>query len=254
VSKSAARARLAEIIRKRSFGRGEITLASGRKSNFYFNLKPTMLDPEGAALLAELTYEALKDDQLDFVGGLEMGAVPLAGAIAQLSWIKGHPIAAFFVRKKPKEHGAKLAVEGLAKGETLQGKRIVIVEDVTTTGGSAMKAVEAVREAGGIVALVFTMVDREEGATEAFAEAGLPFRSLYKAGEFLKGCAFFSPRPRSIHRHARACPGHDELKARLVAILFAIALPLISHLPSPVMVNPGRGACLPRPVVLRRVE
>jgi len=70
-----------------------------------------------AALLAELTYEALKDDNLDFVGGLEMGAVPLAGAIAQLSWIKGHPIAAFFVRKKPKEHGARLAVEGLAKGQ-----------------------------------------------------------------------------------------------------------------------------------------
>ena len=69
LSKSASRARLAEIIRKRSFGRGEITLASGRKSDFYFNLKPTMLDPEGAALLAELTYEALKDDALDYVGG-----------------------------------------------------------------------------------------------------------------------------------------------------------------------------------------
>ncbi len=187
LSKSASRARLAEIIRKRSFGRGEITLASGRKSDFYFNLKPTMLDPEGAALLAELSYEALKDDNLDYVGGLEMGAVPLAGSIAQLSWIKGHPIAAFFVRKKPKEHGARLAVEGLAKGESLSGKRVVIVEDVTTTGSSALKAVEAVRDAGGEVALVFTMVDREEGATETFAQAGLAFRSLYKAGEFLKG-------------------------------------------------------------------
>ena len=186
LSKSASRARLAEIIRKRSFGRGEITLASGRKSDFYFNLKPTMLDPEGASLLAELTFEALKDDNLDYVGGLEMGAVPLAGAIAQLSWIKGHPIAAFFVRKKPKEHGARLAVEGLAKGESLQGKRVVIVEDVTTTGGSALKAVEAVREAGGEVVLVFTMVDRDEGATDTFAQAGLAFRSLYKAGEFLK--------------------------------------------------------------------
>jgi orotate phosphoribosyltransferase len=185
LSKSASRARLAEIIRKRSFGRGEITLASGRKSDFYFNLKPTMLDPEGAALLAELTFEALKDDRLDYVGGLEMGAVPLAGAIAQLSWLKGHPIAAFFVRKKPKEHGARLAVEGLAKGETLQGKRVVIVEDVTTTGGSAIKAADAVRDAGGEIALVFTMVDREEGATENFAQAGLPFRSLYKAREFL---------------------------------------------------------------------
>src|SRR6202165_5760896 len=174
LSKSASRARLAEIIRKRSFGRGEITLASGRKSDFYFNLKPTMLDPEGAALLAELTFDALRDDNLDYVGGLEMGAVPLAGAIAQLSWLKNHPIAAFFVRKKPKEHGARLAVEGLAKGETLQGKRIVLVEDVTTTGGSAIKALDAVREAGGEVVLVYTMIDREEGATDNFAKAGVP--------------------------------------------------------------------------------
>ena len=185
MSKSASRARLAEIIRKRSFGRGEVTLASGRKSNFYFNLKPTMLDPEGATLLADLTYEAVKDDGLDYVGGLEMGAVPLAGAVAQLSWIKGHPIAAFFVRKKPKEHGARLAVEGLAKSESLEGKRVAIIEDVTTTGDSAIKAVEAAREAGAEIALVLTMVDREEGATETFAKAGLPFRWLYRASEFL---------------------------------------------------------------------
>ncbi|MDU6729034.1 MAG: orotate phosphoribosyltransferase, partial [Bradyrhizobium sp.] len=89
MSKSASRARLLEIIRRRSFGRGEVTLASGRKSDFYFNLKPTMMDPEGATLLAELTYEALKDEGFDYIGGLEMGAVPLAGAIAQISWIKG---------------------------------------------------------------------------------------------------------------------------------------------------------------------
>ena len=186
-SPAAARARLADIVFARSFGRAKVLLASGRESDFYFNLKPTMLDPEGASLLAELTYEALKDDRLDYVGGLEMGAVPLAGAIAQLSWIKTHPIAAFFVRKKPKEHGARLAIEGLTKGESLQGKRIVIVEDVTTTGGSALKAVEAVREAGGEIVLVLTMVDREEGAAETFAQAGLEFRSLYKAAEFLKG-------------------------------------------------------------------
>lgn len=150
-----ARARLADIIRTRSFGRGDITLASGRKSNFYFNLKPTMLDAEGASLLAELTLDALISEKVDYVGGLEMGAVPIAGAIAQLSFMRGHPIQAFFVRKKPKEHGAKLTVEGLARGESLQGKRVVIVEDVTTTGGSALKAVEVVREAGGDVAFVF---------------------------------------------------------------------------------------------------
>jgi orotate phosphoribosyltransferase len=183
---AAARARLRDIIHRRSFGYGEIKLASGRVSDFYFNLKPTMLDPEGSTLLAELTYEALREDQYDYIGGLEMGAVPLAGAIAQISWMKGHPIAAFFVRKKPKEHGARLAVEGLAKGESLEGKRVVVVEDVTTTGGSALKAVEAVREAGGEVALVLTMVDREEGAGETFEQAGLPFHSLYKASEFLE--------------------------------------------------------------------
>jgi orotate phosphoribosyltransferase len=185
VSISASRARLFRIIANRSFGRGEVTLASGRKSDFYFNLKPTMLNPEGAALLAELTFDALKDGNYDYVGGLEMGAVPIAGAIAQLSWINGHPIAAFFVRKKPKDYGAKAQVEGLTKDESLNGKRIVIVEDVTTTGGSALKAAEAIREAGGEVALVLTMVDREEGATETFKDAGLPFKSLFKASEFL---------------------------------------------------------------------
>lgn len=179
------RSRLRDIIRKRSFGRGDITLASGRKSDFYFNLKPTMLDAEGAALLAELTLDALAAERIDYVGGLEMGAVPLAGAIAQLSFMRGQPIQAFFVRKKPKEHGARLAIEGLAPGESLAGKRVVIVEDVTTTGGSAVKAVEAVKEAGAEIVMVFTMVDREEGADETFRAAGLPFRSLYRAAEFL---------------------------------------------------------------------
>jgi orotate phosphoribosyltransferase len=181
------RARLAEIIRIRSFGRGEIKLASGRTSNFYFNLKPTMLDAEGAALLAELTVEALANERIDYVGGLEMGAVPIAGAIAQLSFLKGQPIQAFFVRKKPKEHGARLSVEGLAPGESLKGKRVVVVEDVTTTGGSAIKAVEAVKESGGEIAFVLTIVDREEGADESFREAGIPFRSLFRASEFLSG-------------------------------------------------------------------
>ncbi len=180
-----ARARLRDIIHRRSFGYGEVKLASGRVSNFYFNLKPSMLDPEGAALLAQLTVDALKDDRIDYIGGLEMGAVPIAGAVAQLSFMLGAPLAAFFVRKKPKEHGAKLSIEGLMPGESLAGKRVVIVEDVTTTGGSAMKAIEAVRETGATVGLVFTMVDREEGASDTFRELGVPFRSLYRASEFL---------------------------------------------------------------------
>ena len=170
---------------KPHFGRGEIKLASGRVSDFYFNLKPAMLDAEGAALLAQLTLDALAGERIDYVGGLEMGAVPIAGAVAQLSFMTGAPMQAFFVRKKPKEHGARLSVEGLMPGETLAGKRVVIVEDVTTTGGSAMKAVEAAREAGAEVAFVLTIVDREEGATEAFAAQSLDFRAIYRASEFL---------------------------------------------------------------------
>ena len=178
------RVRLREIIRKRSFGFGDITLASGRKSNFYFNLKPTMLDAEGAALLAELTLDALAGERIDYVGGLEMGAVPLAGAIAQLSFMRGKPIQAFFVRKKPKDHGARLAVEGLAPGESLSGKRVVIVEDVTTTGGSAMKAIAAVQAEGAIVDRVITVVDRLEGAAETFRSAGVNFQAILTAKDF----------------------------------------------------------------------
>jgi orotate phosphoribosyltransferase len=183
---AAARARLRDIIHERSFGLGEVKLASGRTSNFYFNLKPSMLDAEGAALLAQLTLEALAGEKIDYIGGLEMGAVPIAGAVAQLSFMTGAPMQAFFVRKKPKEHGAKLSVEGLAPGESLRGKRVVVVEDVTTTGGSAMKAVEAARDAGAEIVFVLTIVDREEGATENFAALGLDFRAIYRASEFLE--------------------------------------------------------------------
>src|SRR5262252_8490784 len=122
----AARARLRDIIHQRSFGYGEVKLASGRVSNFYFNLKPSMLEAEGAALLAQLTLDALAGARIDYIGGLEMGAVPIAGAVAQLSFMLGAPLQAFFVRKKPKEHGARLSVEGLMPGETLTGKRVVI--------------------------------------------------------------------------------------------------------------------------------
>jgi orotate phosphoribosyltransferase len=91
------------------------------------------------------------------------------------------------VRKKPKEHGAQKLVEGLPRGQTLRGRRVVIVEDVATTGGSAIQAVKAVRDEGAEIALVLTMVDRQEGAAETFAAEGIPYRALFKAEEFLRG-------------------------------------------------------------------
>jgi orotate phosphoribosyltransferase len=185
VLQSDIRARLFALIKARSFGRGETVLASGRVSDFYFDMKPTMLRPEGAAWLAELGLAALAGLSVDYIGGLEMGAVPLAAAMAQLSFIRGRPIAAFFVRKQAKDHGAKKLVEGLGRDESLNGHNVVIIEDVTTTGQSALQAVEAVRRQGANIVLVLSVVDREEGAAGNFRNAGFRFQALFTASEFL---------------------------------------------------------------------
>jgi orotate phosphoribosyltransferase len=182
----AARRRLIQIVRVRSFSTGgETQLVSGRSTGFYFNMKPTMLDPEGGHLIATLVLDALDGANVDLIGGLEMGAVPLATAVAVLSQAKGRPLPAFFVRKQVKEHGARKLVEGLAPGESLEGKRIVVVEDVTTTGGSAMKAIEALRAEGAVIDRVITVVDRLEGAADAFKSAGIPFTGLLTTRDFL---------------------------------------------------------------------
>jgi orotate phosphoribosyltransferase len=180
------RAELFELIRARSFGRGRIVLASGRESDYYIDMRPTTVHPAGATCVGELICDALEGMNVDFVGGLEMGAVPIATAVAIASHRRGGNLQAFFVRKKPKDHGAKKLVEGLPKGETLRGKNVVVLEDTTTTGGSSMQAVRAVREEGANILLVLTIVDRLEGAKENYAAEGLELRALYTADEFLK--------------------------------------------------------------------
>jgi orotate phosphoribosyltransferase len=179
------RDRLAEIIYRNSFGRGKITLASGKESDFYFDMKPSMLDPEGASLIARMMLAEIAAAGGDYVGGLEMGAVPITGAICQHSHEVGRPVAGFFVRKQAKGHGAKKLVEGLPKGKSLAGKQVVVVEDVTTTGDSALKALDACLGEGARVVLALSIVDREDGATQAFAARGIPFKALFSASEFL---------------------------------------------------------------------
>ncbi|HVV94683.1 MAG TPA: orotate phosphoribosyltransferase [Hyphomicrobiales bacterium] len=179
------RARLFEIIRRSSFGRAKVVLASGRESDFYFDMKPSMFDPEGAALIADGILDAALGAGAAYVGGLEMGAVPVTAAVSAKSHAIGRPVAGLFVRKQAKDHGAKKLIEGLKPGASLKGARVVVVEDVTTTGDSAMKAVDAFRAAGAEIAAVVTIVDREEGAVENFAARGLPFAALFKASEFL---------------------------------------------------------------------
>lgn len=181
----AARCRLVEIVKRRSFSTGsDVKLASGRSSTFYFDMKPTMLDPEGGYLIATLIVEALAGAEVDLVAGLEMGAVPLVSAVAAMSHAQGRPLPAVFVRKQAKDHGARKLVEGLAPGEALAGRRVVVLEDVTTTGGSATKAIEALRAEGAVIDRVISVVDRLEGAAANFEAAGIPFTALLTAADF----------------------------------------------------------------------
>jgi orotate phosphoribosyltransferase len=176
------RARAFQIIKERSFEFGDFTLASGQKSDYYLDMKPTMFDPEGANLLARLVLARISELNVDYIGGLEMGAVPLIAPVIMLSYEAGRPIPGFFVRKQIKDHGTKRLVE--AAGGNLRGKRVVILEDVTTKGESAMKAVKASQAEGANVILVLSIVDREEGAAEFFKKAEIPFEWIYRASEF----------------------------------------------------------------------
>ncbi|MCC6949268.1 MAG: orotate phosphoribosyltransferase [Bradyrhizobiaceae bacterium] len=180
---AAIRERLIQLIAERSFGRKKIVLASGRESNFYFDMKPTMFHPEGAALLARLIFDRLSKLDVDLVGGLEMGAVPLIATVSAFSHEAGRPIPGFFVRKAVKDHGTKKRIDGI---DSVAGKKVVILEDVTTTGGSAIQAVEEVRAAGAEVVLVLSIVDRLEGAIESFEQAKVPFASLFTRRDFMK--------------------------------------------------------------------
>ena len=179
------RSELFELIRTRSFGRGKIMLASGRESDFYFDLRPTTIHPAGATCVGELICDALEGTNAEFVGGLEAGAISIATAVAIASHRRGGNLRAFFVRKKVKDHGAKKMIEGLPKGESLKSKNVVVLEDTTTTGGSSMQAVNVLREEGANIVCVLTILDRLEGAKENFAAEGIELRALYTATEFL---------------------------------------------------------------------
>jgi orotate phosphoribosyltransferase len=171
-----------DLISRKSFIRKQIKLSSGKVSDHYFDMKFTMLDPIGARLLAELVFARLPDSRVDYVGGLELGAVPLISPVAMLSAEKGRPIPGLIVRKAAKQHGTQRLVEGV---EDLRGKNVVIVDDVTTTGESAMKSIRAVQAEGANIILVVSIVDREEGAANLYAAAGLRFDPLFRASQFL---------------------------------------------------------------------
>ena len=158
-------------------------LASGRRSRIYFNVKTTMFHPQGATLCARGLLKILDGLDVDYIGGLEMGAVPLLSVVSALSFEAGRPLPSFFVRKVPKGHGTQLLIEGMDDlgGETLSGKHVVLIDDVATSGGSILKAVDQVEAAGGTMTDAIVILDREEGAAETLSARGITLHSLFTA-------------------------------------------------------------------------
>jgi len=185
---SSAREQLLTLLARRSAKRGDFVLASGRRSSLYVDCRLTTMSPEGQRLLGLLGLQALRDADwpADAVGGLTLGADPIAYAIAHASAFanergEGPLVRAFTVRKQAKQHGTGKRVEGPFEA----GDQVVVVEDVITTGGSALTAVDAIRAEGGLVLGVLAVVDREEGGREALEAAGLSVRALATATELV---------------------------------------------------------------------
>jgi len=175
--------RLLSILAERSARRGQFTLASGRQSTLYIDARLTTMSPDGLALIGPLALAALRDVdwRVQAVGGLTLGADPISYAIAYASAETASPLRAFTVRKEAKAHGTGRLIEGPFH----TGDRVAVIEDVITTGGSALRAVEAVRAAGGTVAGVLALVDREEGGRDALVSAGLPVVALARASDIV---------------------------------------------------------------------
>jgi orotate phosphoribosyltransferase len=175
--------RLLTLLAERSARRGHFTLASGRQSTLYIDARLTTMSPDGLALIGPLALAALARSTwaVSAIGGLTLGADPVSYAIAYASAVEGTPLRAFTVRKEAKAHGTGRLIEGPFR----EGDRVAVIEDVITTGGSALRAIEAIRTAGGIVAGVLALVDREEGGRDALEAAGHQVISLTRASEIV---------------------------------------------------------------------
>lgn len=157
------REELLKLIKEKALLRGERTLASGKKSNFYIDAKQVTLDPQGILLVGKVILGVLQGVRANAIGGPTLGADPIAAAAALLSSQRGRPLRAFMVRKEAKGHGMQKMIEGPALGK---GDRVVVVEDVITTGSSVLKAIQEVEKLGAAVVKVISLVDRNEGAAK----------------------------------------------------------------------------------------
>ena len=182
---SLLRERLRDLVIEKAFRYSEtptFKLVSGKTSNYYFNCKAVTLHPEGMYLTGNIIYDLIKDSGINGIGGLTLGADPIAYAVAYTSHAKGKPVEAFVVRKTPKSHGTMQWIEG----NISQGDRVVIVDDVITTGKSTIEAVGRAQEAGLKVVKVISLIDRQEGGREAIEALGFPLVAIITREEVVE--------------------------------------------------------------------
>jgi len=179
------RERLLDLLKRKAYTRGKVILTSGKESDFYIDCRPVTLHPEGAYLVGRLLFERLQNSReiVQGVGGMTMGADPIATAVSLISFLEGKPISAFIIRKEPKKHGRGLWIEGISN--LPEGTAVAIVEDVVTTGGSMLKAIERAKEEGLKVVQVLALVDREEGGKENLKKLGYDLETLFTRHDFL---------------------------------------------------------------------
>jgi orotate phosphoribosyltransferase len=182
LSEASLRKQLIEIVKQKSLITDvQRVLTSGRTSNYYIDAKMTTLDPQGAIVVGKLILETLKTYEFDAVGGYTLGADPIVSVVSALSAETERPFPAFIVRKEPKKHGERKQIEGPFQ----EGWKVVVVDDVVTSGGSTLKACSAVEEEGGHVVLTLAIVDRLEGGRENLEGAGYKFVSLLTRDDLL---------------------------------------------------------------------
>jgi orotate phosphoribosyltransferase len=174
---------LLTLLAQRSARRGHFTLASGRQSTLYIDARLTTMSPDGLALIGPLALQMLSEAAWDLtaIGGLTLGADPVSYAISYASSTTSRPLRAFTVRKEPKVHGTGQLIEGPFQ----EGDHVAVIEDVITTGGSALRAADAIKAAGGVISGVFALIDREEGGREAILAAGFPVLALTRATDII---------------------------------------------------------------------
>jgi orotate phosphoribosyltransferase len=183
-SESSDRDQLQDLLYRQSFRYSDqpvFKLTSGSMSRYYIDCKKVTLDPKGATLIGRLVFERIKTLRPQGIGGLTLGADPIALAVAVTSYLEGQPIPAYIIRKEPKGHGSRAWIEG----NLPEGAAVVVVEDVVTTGGSTIKAIERLKAHGCRILKVLALVDRQEGGREAIEASGYIFESLFTVDDFL---------------------------------------------------------------------